>query len=309
MRFCALALFLVGASGQRASEASIREAANAASSAAGTTTMFTEAEKEALLFMHNEDRRQQGASNMMQLSWDDKIAKHAQEYADTCPSDHSTNRGEMNLGENLAWGMPSMSVFQAMDGWVEKEKVDYNYDTNTCKPGKMCGHYTAAVWAGTQKIGCGKKLCNGGILGAGLQDHIVCQYWPAGNMMGEKPFKKGKACSACAGVCNDGLCVPKTTCAAGDWVMKGSGGFDGFFNLGFENSGQFNGAKYWQSSSYKIYRVSSFGQWAIGGSLNKNGYLGYAIGSADTPPTSGWKFYKNGGWVDASATLTKCGAK
>ena len=51
-------------------------------------------------------------------------------------------------------------------------------------------------------------------------------------MMGEKPFKKGKACSACAGVCNDGLCVPKTTCAAGDWVMKGSGGFDGFFNLG-----------------------------------------------------------------------------
>ncbi|MDO9190699.1 MAG: CAP domain-containing protein [Sulfurimicrobium sp.] len=46
----------------------------------------------------------------------------------------------------------------------------------------MCGHYTQLVWKKTTAVGCGMAVC-------GSRDQIwVCQYSPAGNWAGQKPY-------------------------------------------------------------------------------------------------------------------------
>jgi len=37
--------------------------------------------------------------------------------------------------------------------WADEEKC-YDYDSNTCAEGHMCGHYTQIVWSTTRKLGC-----------------------------------------------------------------------------------------------------------------------------------------------------------
>lgn len=47
-----------------------------------------------------------------------------------------------NSGQNLALsGGSGRNLVRMATGWWEEVK-DYNYDTNTCAPGKACGHYT-----------------------------------------------------------------------------------------------------------------------------------------------------------------------
>ncbi|MEM6522020.1 MAG: CAP domain-containing protein, partial [Cyanobacteria bacterium P01_C01_bin.70] len=38
--------------------------------------------------------------------------------------------------------------------WVA-EKADYDYASNSCASGKVCGHYTQIVWRETTAVGCG----------------------------------------------------------------------------------------------------------------------------------------------------------
>jgi hypothetical protein len=132
--------------------------------------VFTTAEKQTLVDMHNEDRRNVGrtldgttqppASDMLLMVWDDEIAKTAQAYADLCPSKHNPQNGANGYGENLAWGSPSRTGPSAMKGWTESEMPFYTYKTKGCKAGEQCGHYTQVVWAKSYKVGCGIKRCS-----------------------------------------------------------------------------------------------------------------------------------------------------
>lgn len=96
------------------------------------------------------------------------------------------------IGENLFWASPVMysnatSAIQAVTGtqvvndWG-KEKHDYNYQTNTCKKEKICGHYTQVAWRDTKQVGCGRAVCDD------KSQVWVCQYVPAGNYVGQKPY-------------------------------------------------------------------------------------------------------------------------
>ncbi len=60
----------------------------------------------------------------------------------------------------------------------------YNYDTGACKAGEMCGHYTQVVWENSEEVGCAAYQCDD------KSQVWVCQYFPAGNYVGQKPFKK-----------------------------------------------------------------------------------------------------------------------
>lgn len=82
-------------------------------------------------------------------------------------------------GENLAKGYRTPEA--AVAAWAGEEKY-YNYSSNTCADGKVCGHYTQIVWADTTEVGCQQYDCHDG------HPVLVCRFSPAGNFIGQKPY-------------------------------------------------------------------------------------------------------------------------
>ncbi|CAH8369080.1 unnamed protein product [Eruca vesicaria subsp. sativa] len=76
-----------------------------------------------------------------------------------------------------------MTGVDAVAMWVN-EQFDYDYSSNTCASGKVCGHYTQVVWRTTEKLGCARVTCNNG------QILVICSYDPPGNNTGERPYLK-----------------------------------------------------------------------------------------------------------------------
>lgn len=68
------------------------------------------------------------------------------------------------------------------DGLWVSEKDDYDYNSNSCNAGKVCGHYTHVVWRNSVRIGCAKVRCNNG------GTFIGCNYASPGDVVGQKPY-------------------------------------------------------------------------------------------------------------------------
>ncbi|XVE94081.1 hypothetical protein REPUB_Repub01dG0250000 [Reevesia pubescens] len=126
----------------------------------------------------NEARAEMKVNPMI---WDDKLAAYAQNYANQRIGDCDLVHSDGPYGENIAWGSGDLSITDAVKMWID-EKAYYNYNSNTCAAGQVCGHYTQVVWRNTVGVGCAKVRClNGGTF-------ITCNYDPPGNYIGEKPF-------------------------------------------------------------------------------------------------------------------------
>ncbi len=150
---------------------------------------------EAFIVVHNKWRAKAGIKEKLRYSA--TLAVSAQAWADNlmqtnhCQMRHSKPDGK--YGENLYWGsamnwsdgrkeLQNISPEQVVDSWGG-EKADYDYASNSCTPGKMCGHYTQIVWHTTTSVGCAKAVCED------IQTQVwVCQYQPAGNWVGNKPY-------------------------------------------------------------------------------------------------------------------------
>ncbi|GBG62714.1 hypothetical protein CBR_g31731 [Chara braunii] len=123
------------------------------------------------------------------LSWNGTVASSAdswaQTLANTCQMYHASNTG---YGENLymAWSSGAINITASgvVGAWVA-EKAYYNYATNTCAAGKVCGHYTQVVWKNTKEVGCAIASCMYGSYNAQI---AVCRYSPPGNYIGQKPY-------------------------------------------------------------------------------------------------------------------------
>lgn len=142
----------------------------------------------AITAAHNQWRAQ---VNVPDLTWSDDLAASARSWsehlaADSCLMKHSTTSN----GENIYWASPlSFSDgTKAVQGITDQDVVDawgneissYDYASNSCHG--VCGHYTQVVWKSTREVGCGMTVC-------GDQGQIwVCQYSPAGNMIGQRPY-------------------------------------------------------------------------------------------------------------------------
>ncbi|KAK1322772.1 hypothetical protein QJS10_CPA02g00043 [Acorus calamus] len=128
---------------------------------------------------HNAARAKVGVGPM---SWDNTVAAYAQNYAKqlagNCQLVHSTGP----YGENLFWGSAStFTGVDAVNSWVSESQY-YDYNSNTCAAGKVCGHYTQVVWRNSVQLGCARVVCNsGGVI-------ISCNYNPRGNYVGQKPY-------------------------------------------------------------------------------------------------------------------------
>lgn len=144
-------------------------------------TKLSNGEVQMILDRHNHWRADVGVTTKLQ--WSKEMAHLAADWArklkmNNCGWEHRPNN---KFGENLFKG--TSGVFNAayvVDAWAS-EKADYNYKKNTCKPEKMCGHYTQMVWEKSTKVGCAKITCDG-------MDIWVCNYDPPGNWVGEKPY-------------------------------------------------------------------------------------------------------------------------
>lgn len=131
------------------------------------------------------------------LKWSGELAAFAQSWANhlkktnACDMQHRSG-GERNLngkvtGENLAWTWqdpkPEKGFIytpeEAVDAWGNEVKY-YDLATGKCKGG-VCGHYTQLVWHNTTDVGCGRASC-------GNAEVWVCNYLPAGNFIGRKPY-------------------------------------------------------------------------------------------------------------------------
>ncbi len=128
------------------------------------------------------------------LVWDPALAAIAQEWAEACVDndapagliDHNPGRSDDYpgyVGENIYASTGTVSPTAAVAAWAS-EDVDYDYDSNSCAPGKVCGHYTQLVWADTTRVGCGVAACASLTYTNGL----VCDYSPGGNIVGQRPY-------------------------------------------------------------------------------------------------------------------------
>lgn len=137
---------------------------------------------------HNALRTQVGVAG---LTYSDTLAAAAQAWANelkttnNCDMEHSNT----DAGENLYWASawsngPAQDIKSAdvVNAWAA-EKANYIYSSNTCTANNGCGHYTQMVWKNTTSVGCGMAVCN-----SPKNQVWVCQYAPAGNYDGEKPY-------------------------------------------------------------------------------------------------------------------------
>ncbi|XP_031479911.1 pathogenesis-related protein PRB1-3-like [Nymphaea colorata] len=128
---------------------------------------------------HNASRAQVGVGPMV---WNDTVAAYAQNYANQRISDCSLVHSGGPYGENLFWGSGrEFTAADAVNAWVS-EKAYYDYNTNSCASGKVCGHYTQVVWRNSVRLGCARVKCNSGAI------FIICNYDPYGNIIGQRPY-------------------------------------------------------------------------------------------------------------------------
>ncbi|KAM0937374.1 putative CAP domain-containing protein [Dioscorea sansibarensis] len=129
---------------------------------------------------HNSARSNVGVGP---VTWNDTVTAYAEDYANQRANDCQLIHSNGPYGENLFWGSGAdYSGVDAVNAWVS-EGQDYDYNSNTCAEGKVCGHYTQVVWSSSTNIGCARVVCNNN-----LGIFIICNYFPAGNVVGERPY-------------------------------------------------------------------------------------------------------------------------
>ncbi|XP_030443261.2 pathogenesis-related protein PR-1-like [Syzygium oleosum] len=123
------------------------------------------------------------AIQMPPLAWDLRLASYADWWAGQRQRDCALMHSNGPYGENIFWGSGTgWNPGQAVAAWVSERRW-YDYRSNGCARGQMCGHYTQIVWRSTRRVGCAVEVClNGG------GTFMVCEYDPPGNYIGERPY-------------------------------------------------------------------------------------------------------------------------
>lgn len=141
------------------------------------------------------------AANMGAVTWNKQIAEVAQRWARQCNygHDHCRNIPGMLVGQNVAMtgtsGKAKLNISGIAWMWYNKEVSEYSSSAVDKFAFSMStGHFTQWIWGNTYQIGCGYT----GYPAGSYHDYfLVCNYGPAGNVMGWPLYTKGKPCSAC----------------------------------------------------------------------------------------------------------------
>ena len=138
------------------------------------------------LAAHNAERER---LRLPRLKWNRKLESEAGEWARHLSRlgmlQHADQRGRNSTGENLWMGSAGGWPVEAMVGMFIDEKKHYRHGSfpDISRTGNWAdvGHYSQIVWRDTQEVGCALVTGRG-------NDVLVCRYWPAGNVWGQKAF-------------------------------------------------------------------------------------------------------------------------
>lgn len=138
------------------------------------------------LAAHNVERDRVGVPR---LKWNPTLARQAEEWGRSLARrgvlQHSGDDVRGGAGENLWMGTAGHWPVEAMIGMFVEEKRHFRPATfpNISRTGNWAdvGHYTQLVWRDTREVGCAVATARG-------NDVLVCRYWPAGNVYGERAY-------------------------------------------------------------------------------------------------------------------------
>lgn len=144
---------------------------------------------------HNTHRKYHSAGD---IAWDDNLASIAQTTAQTCKFAHdvTTGKGSVNngngYGQNIAAGSGS-AIDDVINGqWYGGEAVAfqnlglYGNSNPVNDEFDSWGHFSQLIWNGSTTVGCYTAQCDQGVteVSGFMNSFTVCNYAPAGNMMG-----------------------------------------------------------------------------------------------------------------------------
>ena len=116
------------------------------------------------------------------LVWSSGLADVAQEWANHLVATGAFAHHVGGIyGENLFEITGGVATPKdVVSAWAD-EVHDYDLQTNSCSNGSDCGHYTQIAWSTTRAVGCA-------FASASSRQVWVCEYYPAGNVIGYRPF-------------------------------------------------------------------------------------------------------------------------
>ena len=138
------------------------------------------------LAAHNAERER---LRLPRLKWNRKLESEAGQWAQVLSRkgmlQHADQGTRNSTGENLWMGSAGHWNVEKMVGMFIDERKHYRHDTfpNISRTGNWAdvGHYSQIVWRDTREVGCAVVTGRG-------NDVLVCRYWPAGNVWGQKAY-------------------------------------------------------------------------------------------------------------------------
>ena len=139
-----------------------------------------------MLDAHNRERKRLG---LPRLKWNRALEREAKQWGHEIARrgrlEHADQKTRGTTGENL-WmgGQGQWDAITGIDMMID-EKRYYRHGNfpEISSTGKWAdvAHYTQIVWRDTKEVGCSVVNDRG-------WDVLVCRYWPAGNVWGQKAY-------------------------------------------------------------------------------------------------------------------------
>ncbi|KAK2872070.1 hypothetical protein FQN49_002572 [Arthroderma sp. PD_2] len=123
------------------------------------------------------------------LKWDADLESSARQLAESCNYGHNTEIGGGGYGQNIGFQSGYDDVAALITNNMYNGEFGYfegNFGLDNPTNFHEWGHLTQIVWKGTSKIGCVTADCPslGGQASASNAKYTVCNYSPAGNVVG-----------------------------------------------------------------------------------------------------------------------------